>query len=174
MDGVETGSRRAVREPLAMVTAVHVRAADETGGQAAAEERKDYFISRDGKVFAGTHLILDLCGARHLDDIVYIEHALTEAVEAAKATLLEIRLHHFSPNGGVSAVAVLAESHISIHTWPEAAYAAVDIFMCGNAEPHKSATALTRAFQPTSVELQEFYRGEQKLQPSPTVESSEG
>ena len=53
-------------------------------------------------------------------------------MEAAGATLLHIHLHHFTPNGGVSGVAVLAESHISIHSWPEYGYAALDVFMCGD------------------------------------------
>jgi S-adenosylmethionine decarboxylase len=51
-------------------------------------------------------------------------------VDAAQATLLHIHVHHFQPNG-ISGVAVLAESHISIHTWPEVGYAAMDVFMCG-------------------------------------------
>jgi S-adenosylmethionine decarboxylase len=121
---------------------------------------KDYFVTRNGKTFAGTHLIVDLSGAGHLDDVPYIERALIEAVEAADATLLHIHLHHFSPNGGVSGVAVLAESHISIHTWPERGFAALDIFMCGRADPHKSIPVLERAFKPASLSVQEFLRGE--------------
>ena len=72
--------------------------------------------------------------AERLDDIEHIEATLRRCVEAARATLLHIHLHHFQPNG-VSGVAVLAESHISIHTWPEAGYAALDVFMCGSADP---------------------------------------
>jgi len=121
---------------------------------------KDYFVTRNGKTFAGTHLIVDLSGAGHLDDVPYIERALIEAVEAADATLLHIHLHHFTPNGGVSGVAVLAESHISIHTWPERGFAALDIFMCGRANPHKSIPVLERAFKPESLSVQEFLRGE--------------
>ena len=80
---------------------------------------------------AGAHLIVDLYDAKQLDDIDHIEAALRQCVEAAGATLLHIHLHHFEPNGGVSGVAVLAESHISIHSWPENGYAALDVFMCG-------------------------------------------
>jgi len=65
------------------------------------------------------HLLIDLYRASRLSDIDHIERTLRECVEAAGATLLHIHLHHFEPNGGVSGVAVLAESHISIHTWPE-------------------------------------------------------
>ena len=99
------------------------------------EERKDFFCERDGVAYAGTHLIIDLVRAERLDDLEHIEHTLRRCVEVAGATLLHIHLHHFTPNGGVSGVAVLAESHISIHSWPEYGYAALDIFMCGQTNP---------------------------------------
>ena len=120
----------------------------------------DHFITRNGKVFAGEHLIIDLWGATRLDDIAHIETALTTAVEAAGATLLHIHLHHFTPNGGVSGVAVLAESHISIHTWPERDYAALDVFMCGDSEPAKTIPVLRQAFQPDRVVVNDLLRGE--------------
>ena len=75
------------------------------------------------------------------------------------ATLLHIHLHHFTPNGGVSGVAVLAESHISIHTWPERGYAALDVFMCGAAEPQRSVDVLRAAFQPKRLVVGEHLRG---------------
>ena len=109
---------------------------------AANDARKDYFVERDGVVFAGTHLIVDLWDAESLDDLEHIEAALRECVEVSGATLLHIHLHHFTPNGGVSGVAVLAESHISIHTWPERAYAAIDIFMCRACDPHDAVPVL--------------------------------
>jgi S-adenosylmethionine decarboxylase len=121
--------------------------------------KKDYFVERDGKVFAGTHLLIDFWNASKLDDPGYIEKALRKAVDAAGATLLHIHLHHFTPNGGVSGVAVLAESHISLHTWPERGFAAFDIFMCGACDPYKSMPALRAAFKPERVELQEEKRG---------------
>src|SRR3982751_6819770 len=101
---------------------------------ASAEDRADHFAVRNGVRCAGVHLIVDLHGAAGLDDIDLIEATLRRCVEAARATLLHIHLHHFQPNG-VSGVAVLAESHISIHTWPDAGYAALDVFMCGQAIP---------------------------------------
>ena len=121
--------------------------------------KKDYFIERDGQVFAGTHLLIDFWDATRLDDPEYIEKALRKAVDAAGATLLHIHLHHFTPNGGVSGVAVLAESHISLHTWPERGFAAFDVFMCGACDPHKSIPALRAAFKPQRIELQEEKRG---------------
>jgi len=91
------------------------------------DDRLDHFIERDGIRFAGTHLLVDFFGAQRLDNLELMESALRGAVEAAGATLLHIHLHHFTPNGGVSGVAVLAESHISIHSWPECDYAALDV-----------------------------------------------
>lgn len=119
----------------------------------------DHFVERDGVRFAGTHLIADLWSARDLDDIAAVDRALREAARAAGATLLNIDLHHFSPNGGISGVAVLAESHISIHTWPERGYAAVDIFMCGDARPHCAVKVIRKAFAPESITLVEHRRG---------------
>ena len=123
------------------------------------DERHDHFVVRNGVRCAGAHLIIDLYDAKKLDDIGLIETALRQCVEAAGATLLHIHLHHFEPNGGVSGVAVLAESHISIHTWPERGYAALDIFMCGACDPYKAIPILKRAFEPATVQLSEQKRG---------------
>lgn len=109
--------------------------------------------------FAGTHLILDLWGARALDDPKVVELALRESAEAAGATLLHSHVHRFMPEGGISGVAVLAESHISIHTWPERGYAALDVFMCGNCDPQKAVPVLRRAFAPRFLIAAEHRRG---------------
>jgi len=123
------------------------------------EDRKDFFIERDGVRFAGTHLIVDLFGARRLDDLEHIKRTLKRCVEVAGATLLHIHLHHFTPNGGVSGVAVLSESHISIHSWPEADYAALDVFMCGDAQPQKCIDILREAFGARDVVVKTHHRG---------------
>lgn len=123
------------------------------------DERTDFFIMRDGERFAGTHLIIDLEGASRLDELEHMENALRRCVEVSKATLLHIHLHHFTPNGGVSGVAVLSESHISVHTWPEANYAAFDVFMCGEAEPHNAVEVLREAFSPSEIRVDEHRRG---------------
>lgn len=123
------------------------------------EEPKDYFVEKDGMKYAGMHLLVDLWGARNLGDPEHIDAALREAAVTAGATILHSHFHHFSPNGGVSGVVVLAESHISIHTWPERDFAAVDIFMCGACDPHDSIPVLKAAFRPERVDLDEQRRG---------------
>jgi len=123
------------------------------------ENHKDFFIERNGVRFAGTHLIVDLWGCDRLDDLDHIDAAIRESVAAAGATLLHIHLHHFTPNNGVSGVAVLAESHISVHTWPEFGYAAFDVFMCGDARPDEAVKVLQQYFGPARVEVTEHLRG---------------
>lgn len=124
------------------------------------DSRYDHFINRDGKRWAGTHLLVDLHGAHGLSDLDLMESALRRCVEASGATLLHIHLHHFTPNDGISGVAVLAESHISVHTWPEVGYAAFDAFMCGDADPHACIEVLGDAFRTQRVEVREVLRGE--------------
>jgi S-adenosylmethionine decarboxylase len=123
------------------------------------DDQKDHFITRNGLSYAGSHLIIDLWEAEGLADRERIETALIDAVNAAGATLLHIHLHTFEEGGGISGVAVLAESHISVHTWPEKGYAAFDVFMCGDAEPRKALDVFKRAFNPGRVVVGEHKRG---------------
>ena len=120
---------------------------------------EDFFIERAGVRCAGAHLIIDLYDAHRLDELEWVEQTLRRCVEAAGATLLHIHLHPFEPNGGISGVAVLAESHISIHSWPEQQYAALDIFMCGKARPERCIEVLLEAFTPRRVAIEELLRG---------------
>ncbi len=121
--------------------------------------RKDFFVERHGLRFAVTHLIVDLFEAEGLDDRGRIEKALRDCVAAAGATLLHLHLHRFTLNGGISGVAVLAESHITIHSWPEHGYAALDVFMCGETDPHETIAVLREAFRPGRVAVAEHLRG---------------
>jgi len=123
------------------------------------DQSLDHFICKDGEIFAGTHLIIDLWGAKDLDCLERMEAAMRACVEECNATLLHIHLHHFTPNGGISGVAVLAESHISVHTWPEKDYAAFDVFMCGDSNPHRAVAILGRYFRPSRSEVVEERRG---------------
>lgn len=120
---------------------------------------KDYFVQREGMLFAGSHVLADLWGAQNLDDQDLIERALRAAIEACGATLLHIHLHRFNDGGGVSGVAVLAESHISVHTWPERQFAAFDIFMCGECDPEKALPVLRAHFQPSDMRVNLHRRG---------------
>lgn len=124
-----------------------------------ADERLDFFVRKDGLEFAGTHLLIDLSGASRLDDLETVEAALRESAIVAGATILNVDLHHFEPNGGISGVVVLAESHISIHTWPERNFAALDIFMCGDCNPYLAIPVLKEAFRPGNIQLTEHRRG---------------
>ena len=94
---------------------------------------------------SGTHLIIELTGGTGLDDPNRIDAALREAVFASDATLLGLHLHRFTPQG-ITGVALLAESHITVHTWPEHGYAAFDVFMCGAADPWAVTGVLEKAF----------------------------
>ncbi|MDE4096380.1 adenosylmethionine decarboxylase [Phaeobacter gallaeciensis] len=125
-------------------------------------DREDHFIRRDGKVFAGTHLIIEVMNGTGLDCETRIQNAFRKCVEVCGATLLHIHTHKFSPQG-VSGVAVLAESHISVHTWPEIGYGAFDVFMCGDAEPWRAVGVLKEAFATDHVEVRELLRGEELI-----------
>ncbi|WP_051644497.1 adenosylmethionine decarboxylase [Labrenzia sp. DG1229] len=140
-----------------------------------ADDRLDHFIQKEGVHCAGAHLIIDLYDAERLDDLPYVEQALRSCVEEAGATLLHIHLHPFEPTG-VSGVAVLAESHISVHTWPEAGYAAFDVFMCGDAKPEKCVDVLRNAFNPGKTAVSELLRGREvasQLSKPHTLEAAE-
>ena len=119
----------------------------------------DHFTVRDGIEYAGTHLIIDLWGAQYLDNLNKMEDVLRQVVTVTGATLLHLHLHHFNPYGGISGVAVLAESHISVHTWPERDYAAFDVFMCGDTRPELAIPVLQEAFHPERLNINEHLRG---------------
>jgi S-adenosylmethionine decarboxylase len=118
----------------------------------------DHFIRQDGVEFAGNHVLIDLWGASRLNDLKHMESVLRKAIEICGATLLHIHLHHFAPTG-ISGVAVLAESHISVHTWPERGFAAFDVFMCGDAEPQLAVPLFREAFLAERVEVNNLRRG---------------
>jgi S-adenosylmethionine decarboxylase len=122
-----------------------------------AADSADHFIERDGLCFAGTHPIIDFWNASDLDNTEIVEGGLRAAAAAAGATLMKLDLHRFSSNGGIPAVAMLAESHILIHTLPERTYA-VDVFMCGDADPRKSINILRHVFSPRMPTVSEHMR----------------
>ncbi len=110
----------------------------------------------------GRHLLLDLSGvtASILSDADRIERLLRAAAELAGATPLGAQFHHFGEGAGVTGVVILQESHISIHTWPEHGFAALDIFMCGNARPEEAARHVVERIGPARHQQRIIERGE--------------
>jgi S-adenosylmethionine decarboxylase len=108
----------------------------------------------------GKHCILELyeCHSSRLDDEAFLRDTITTAAKRAGATLLNLITHRFEPQG-VTGLALLAESHISIHTWPERNFAALDIFVCGDCDPHRAVPVIQDAFSPSRIDLDEQRRG---------------
>ncbi len=107
----------------------------------------------------GLHIIIDFWEATNLQDCEYIKKALTEAAAQCDAKVLDIKLHSFGDGAGVTGVALLAESHISIHTWPETGFVALDVFMCGNCNPEIALPILRNAFKPKKESIHRIQRG---------------
>jgi S-adenosylmethionine decarboxylase len=99
------------------------------------------------------------CNPAILKSLEDVRDALVSAAKEAKATIIDISFHEFSPFG-ISGMVVIAESHLSIHTWPEYAYAAVDIFTCGDTiKPEVAAASLIERFQCKTPSVVEVKRG---------------
>jgi len=121
---------------------------------------KKEFCTTNGHIkYAGTHLILELWNGKNFSSLPKIEKILKDAISACRTTLLKIDLHKFSPYGGVSGVAIIQESHISIHTWPEFKYAALDIFVCGKVNPYDAIPVIKEGFKPKKMQVTELKRG---------------
>jgi S-adenosylmethionine decarboxylase len=109
----------------------------------------------------GTHLLVELreCNPEILKDLTRVKNALVSAAREAKATIVDISFHEFNPFG-ISGMVVIAESHLSIHTWPEYSYAAVDIFTCGDIiKPEVAASFLIEQFESKNPSIVELKRG---------------
>lgn len=109
----------------------------------------------------GIHLLVEFgrCNALKLDRMDYLENVMVRAAEVAGATVLKTAFQDFNPQG-VSGVVVISESHLTIHTWPEYGYAAVDIFTCGDTvDPWKAAEYLKQEFEAQEMETRDFQRG---------------
>jgi S-adenosylmethionine decarboxylase len=107
----------------------------------------------------GTHLVLELWGCQNLNSPEVVEQALRDIVDATDVTLLDLKVYPFLPQG-VTGAAVVAESHITIHTWPEHDYAAIDIFTCGAERDLTEATKRVKEhFKPERVQMMHIIRG---------------
>lgn len=110
----------------------------------------------------GKHLLLELkgCDCKLLSDLDFLRDTLLAAAREAGAIVLGESFHLFPPYGGVSGVVIIAESHLSIHTWPEYGYAAVDIFTCGNSlHPERAVDLLVRELRARDSSILEVKRG---------------
>lgn len=109
----------------------------------------------------GAHLLAELkdCNPAILKSLDEVRDALVSAAIEAKATIVDISFHEFNPFG-ISGMVVIAESHLSIHTWPEYGYAAVDIFTCGDLiNPQVAAAYLIKRFECKNPSIVEMKRG---------------
>ncbi len=109
----------------------------------------------------GTHLLLELweCSPEVLKDLDKVRDAMVSAANEAKATVVEVAFHEFNPFG-ISGMVIIAESHLSIHTWPEYGYAAVDIFTCGDLiKPEVAADYLIEKFECLKADKKVLSRG---------------
>jgi S-adenosylmethionine decarboxylase len=109
----------------------------------------------------GRHLLVELqeCNRETLNDLDLLREAMITAAIDCGAVVLGESFHRFNPQG-VSGVVIIAESHLSIHTWPEYGYAALDIFTCGTAvQPEKAAAVMVEKLESRSHSLQEIQRG---------------
>ena len=124
---------------------------------------KDHFILENNLVFAGKHIILDLWDCNFVNKIVPLKKIIIEAVKLSKASILHLHMHRFGKEQGISGVAVLAESHISVHTWPERKYIAFDIFMCGDTYPELASEYLIKTLKPKRKKIEIIKRGITKI-----------
>lgn len=132
--------------------------------------RTDAALSAEDAAAVGEHLLLDLYGVAPalLRDAAALETALRDAADALGATILHAHLHRFDSvrtggavgeQGGVTGVLLLAESHLSIHTWPEHGFAAIDAFMCGTGTTDAARAVFERALAPERVDVRVARRG---------------
>lgn len=123
----------------------------------------------------GRHLVLEMWGCKNLNSVDIAERALRELVTALDVTLLDLKVYPFTPVG-VTGMAIVSESHLVIHTWPEYGYAAVDVFTCGTSrDPEAAVSVLRDHYEPDHVQVMEIVRGQMDddWRPSPYGERRE-
>jgi len=120
----------------------------------------------DSGLATGRHLLIDLyTRSELLTDPLLMERSIRAAADACGATLLQYHSQGFS-GGGLTAFAMLAESHISSHTWPEHEFAAFDVFTCGpHTDPHLACRVLEQFYLPRRIEVRDITRGDEQTMP---------
>lgn len=120
-----------------------------------------FFKRKNKSAEVGTHIIADFWGVEPIEDEKEMEKILTKSASESGSHLLDINIYKFDPQG-ITGVAILAESHISIHTWPERQYIAIDAFTCGaHTNPHKAIDYLKESFKPEKSKIIEIKRARQ-------------
>jgi len=122
-------------------------------------KRSILWIKKKKQKYVGVHLLVEFWGGKIIENPKEIKRILIEAAKRAKNIPLKVAIHKFNP-WGITGVVLLAESHLSIHTWPEINYVAIDIFSCGEkAMPYKALEYLKKEFKPKKVKIKEIKRG---------------
>ena len=123
------------------------------------KKTKGSLASRKKTEYAGTHVIAEFWGGKIIENPKKIREFLVKAAKVSKNIPLGVKIHKFKPQG-ITGFILLAESHISIHTWPEMNYIAIDIFSCGiHTEPLKGLDYLKKVFQPKKIKIKTLKRG---------------
>lgn len=110
----------------------------------------------------GRHAIADIynCNCPKMDDLKYIKNLVMTSAKEAKLTVVDNKFYKFNPIG-ISGVLILSESHLTIHTWPEYNYIAVDVFTCGaEINPVNACKIIAKNFDSKSMMIREFERGD--------------
>ncbi len=122
-------------------------------------KRSIQWVKEKKQKYAGLHIIAEFWGSKTIEDSKEIEKILVRAAIEGGNTPLKVTIHKFSPQG-ITGVILLAESHISLHAWPEYEYLAIDIFTCGDKTfPEKSLDYLRKEFEPKRVDIKRIKRG---------------
>lgn len=134
-------------------------AASRGSGVPAAVDQAVALPEQNGIRYVGQHLLIDLIEGHRLDEVDFVRQVMLDCVAAAGAVRVSDYFFQFPLTGGVSGVVILAESHASIHSWPELGYAAVDLFTCGQANPQLALAVLKDKFAPADLVMVQSFRG---------------
>ena len=116
-------------------------------------KRSIKWVNAKKQKYVGIHIIAEFWGSKIIEDSKKIEKILVRAAKEGGNTPLKVTIHKFLPQG-ITGVVLLTESHITLHSWPEYEYLAIDIFTCGNKSfPEKSLDYLKREFKPKKVKV---------------------
>lgn len=118
-------------------------------------------MGTEDRQIIGRHVVADMHGVAEefLRDADFLRRVCLDAARKTFATVISDQFHSFGPTAGVTGLVLLAESHLSIHTWPELRFAAIDVFTCGGCVPEDAIPILTAALNPRTICQHVVYRG---------------